>query len=43
MPDEEVHINSLNSYLGYKIEFNDKNNNYGDTTRIIKNYDKKLI
>lgn len=42
VPDEETHINNLYSYLGYNIEFNEENNEYGDTIRIIRDYDEKV-
>lgn len=42
VPDEETHINLLYSHLGYDIEFSEETNEYGDTIRIIRNYDEKV-
>jgi len=42
VPDEETHINLLYSNLGYDIEFSEETNEFGDTIRIIRNYDEKV-
>lgn len=42
VPDEETHINMLYSNLGYSIEFSEETNDFGDTSRIIRNYDEKV-
>lgn len=42
VPDEETHINQLYSFLGSKVDFSEQTNNYGDTTRIITNYNEKV-
>jgi len=42
VPDEVTHLNLLYSNLGNDIYFTDYTNNYGDTTRIIGNYDEKI-
>lgn len=42
VPDEETHINQIYSHLGNKIDFSEKTNDYGDTIRIIRNYNEKI-
>jgi len=42
VPDEEVHINEIYKFLGEDIDFSEETNEFGDTERIIKNYDEKV-
>ena len=42
VPDEEVHINAMYSHLGINIDFSEETNSYGDTERIIRNYNEKV-
>ena len=42
VPDEETHLNLLYSYLGNDIDFSESVNDFGDTERIITNYNEKV-
>lgn len=42
VPDEEVHINEIYKFLGEDIDFSEETNGFGDTERIIRNYDEKV-
>lgn len=42
IPDEMTHINMIYSEMNMKVDFNKKVNSYGDTIRIMHNYDQKV-
>lgn len=42
VPDEETHLNELYKYLGEDIKFSQKTEYYGDTLRLIGNYNEKV-
>ena len=42
VPDEETHINEIYKFLGENIEFSEETNGFGDTERIIRNYNEKV-
>lgn len=42
VPDELVHINMMYSELGMDVDFYEETNHFGDTARIISNYDEKV-
>jgi len=42
VPDEETHINEIYKFLGEEIDFGEETKDFGDTERIIKNYDEKV-
>ena len=42
VPDEEVHINEIYKFLGEDVDFSKDTNRFGDTERIIRNYDEKV-
>ncbi len=42
VPDELAHINMMYSELGMDVDFYEETNYFGDTARIISNYDEKV-
>ena len=42
VPDELVHINMMYSELNMDVDFYEETNHFGDTARIIANYDEKV-
>lgn len=42
IPDESIHINMIYSEMNMNVKFNEEIKGYGDTIRIMHNYDEKI-